>query len=58
MEAFKNIGVQVEKLTVNVTDSTTGFEIVHAANKEIANSSKNLVQLVNEMKMVVSTFKL
>ena len=92
-EAFKKIGVQVEKLTINVANSTTGIEDVNAANNEIAkafdhtqkvaeksndtattisavaeeqtamineiaDSSKSLAKLADEMQNAVSTFKL
>ena len=50
-DAFKNIGVQVEKLTINVAHSTTGIEEVNKANNDIANAfnhTREVAQKSNE----------
>ena len=55
--AFKNIGVEVERLTVNVADSTTGIEVVNAANKDIANAfdhTREVAQKSNETATSIS----
>ncbi len=56
-ESFRNIGVQVEKLTVNVANSTTGIEEVKAANEEIVtafNSTREVTQKSNETATSIS----
>ena len=56
-DAFKNIGVQVEKLTVNVANSTTGIEEVNKANDDIANAfnhTREVTQKSNETATSIS----